>query len=372
MVKNAIVLANNYGKKGEKLLANDLCEYLISKDYKVTLISYGEVNLYNISDEKLEEIVIKLNNDIKYLKYLLTWVKLLKITKKISRRNLNYELGICFAPLTVLMPGVLIFNKMLIKKRVCIIFDIFPRHQIIIKKIPKYFYLILKYLEIKLLRGFSTITGMTPKNIEKIKLEYRLENSNKEFIMLPPWGMKYPEKLNVIRKKKSRKIKFVFGGQVIAGRQLSKAIYFLSRIKKRGVNMSLTIFTNNRIELNENWVNTQKRLPRKEYLEIISDFDLGLVITDKNVDLPTFPSKIIDYLSAGLRCFCIVEPENDINEVLDCPNLIFINKFDFSDDSVQKAIEFIYKVPDENQIKEEIKKALEKLSIDALSMLLST
>jgi len=59
-----------------------------------------------------------------------------------------------------------------------------------------------------------------------------------------------------------------------------------------------------------------RRIPRAEYLSLISACDIGIVCTVAGVDSSSFPSKTIDYLRAGLPIVAAVEQDSDYREFL--------------------------------------------------------
>src|SRR5690606_15720497 len=58
------------------------------------------------------------------------------------------------------------------------------------------------------------------------------------------------------------------------------------------------------------------RVPRNEYLKVLSACDIALVCTVRNVDIPSFPSKTIDYLRVGLPIVAAVEATTDYGDYL--------------------------------------------------------
>jgi glycosyltransferase involved in cell wall biosynthesis len=61
----------------------------------------------------------------------------------------------------------------------------------------------------------------------------------------------------------------------------------------------------------------RERIPRADYLRLLAACDIGLVATVRNVDVPTFPSKIIDYLRAGLPIVASVEQSTDFGTLVE-------------------------------------------------------
>ncbi|MCX8971764.1 hypothetical protein NLN91_22100, partial [Citrobacter portucalensis] len=70
-------------------------------------------------------------------------------------------------------------------------------------------------------------------------------------------------------------------------------------------------------------------VPRDEYLALVSACQLGIVATVDNVDVPTFPSKTIDYFRCSIPVISLVEESTDYGtfvEKVACAGYSFTHK----------------------------------------------
>ena len=58
-----------------------------------------------------------------------------------------------------------------------------------------------------------------------------------------------------------------------------------------------------------------KELPRKEYEEIVSSCDAGLIFLDSRFTIPNFPSRLLSYLQAGLPVITCTDDVTDIGRI---------------------------------------------------------
>ena len=57
-------------------------------------------------------------------------------------------------------------------------------------------------------------------------------------------------------------------------------------------------------------------MPREAYLRLIAACDVGLVLTVPNVDVPSFPSKTLDYCCVGIPVAAAVENTTDFGQFI--------------------------------------------------------
>ncbi len=96
------------------------------------------------------------------------------------------------------------------------------------------------------------------------------------------------------------------------------------------------------------WVEFFERIGRREFGELLAEFDVGAVVTDDRVSLPAFPSKLTNYAQYGLASFCLVESGSELFKVTEGVRCVHLNPFDFSRPAVNRAKAFFaYAVTDE-------------------------
>ncbi|MNV12897.1 putative glycosyl transferase [compost metagenome] len=116
----------------------------------------------------------------------------------------------------------------------------------------------------------------------------------------------------------------VFGGQLVHGRGLEDLIGAAKLSQQRGSPVTFLVIGSGSLESlveasieqccgNLIWI---PRIPRDEYVGLIKSCDLALVCTVRDVDVPSFPSKTIDYLRVGLPIIASVESSTDYGDYI--------------------------------------------------------
>jgi hypothetical protein len=203
----------------------------------------------------------------------------------------------------------------------------------------------LKFLEKYLLAKFTEITAMGKNNKQIIEEYYSTEKLGVEVKLLNLWGRgNYPNRWG---KKADNVVRVVFGGQIIKGRKLEVLIEFFGKLKERGILLNLDIYSkgsdfDQMKETYEDfeWLKFKELLPRKEYFSLLLMYDFGVIVTDNKSNLPTFPSKIIDYIEAGLKVYCLVEKESELFTILGNNKSIYLNNFNFSEEEINNSSKF--------------------------------
>lgn len=351
-MKKILFVASKYSSFDDNsYLTNDLAKHFSKQGCDVTVVAYSDKNV-TMRKQDVNENLLKISSKIKILKYLMVWPRLFVVLVRIFWKYPEFNQIIMFAPLSVMWPAVIAIRLIRCRVKTCIIFDIYPEHQIQSGSLPRILSPMLRAVEVWLLHYFDEITGMSPANVDAIQRVYGKAVLKKRFKILPPWGVEQIiHKNDLVRpiNSESHEIKIVFGGQICRGRDFGKAIYFLNLLKARGLKIKLTVFTDEMsaislstyIEEPYPWIEICDQLPRNEYLNALTEFDFGLIVTDPKVSLPTFPSKIVDYVAARLRCLCLIESASDFDLALPLPNIIHVNKFVFDEAALKAAEAFL-------------------------------
>jgi len=61
-------------------------------------------------------------------------------------------------------------------------------------------------------------------------------------------------------------------------------------------------------------------LPKKDYLEILSCADVGLILLDSRFTIPNFPSRLLSYLKAKLPVMCLTDSSSDMGKIAEDNN----------------------------------------------------
>lgn len=348
-MKNFLFVCSKYHtEKDNPYLTNDIVNEVCARGNNASIISLGSVDL-ETDNGLLTEKIISLSSNIKYLKYIFTWWKLYLNTRHAIRRIGIVDHVVFFAPLIVMWPAVLALklNSSKIVKSTAVVFDLFPIHQQQIGAVPGILGGILKYVETRLLKVFDVVTAMGPRNKLAIREYYFDGKPFPEVRIVPLWlrsdSCKKLGKLG----KPNPTITCVFGGQIVKGRDTDALIEHFSSLRNFGIDLRIDFYSSgpSYAELSNkyatlSWLSFHSQIPRKDYIEVISKYDVGLIVTDARVTLPTFPSKVLDYLAAGISVYAIVEPKSDLKTLGDMSDLIHLNFFDFSDARIFESLSF--------------------------------
>ncbi len=210
-------------------------------------------------------------------------------------------------------------------KSVLILWDFFPTHQVQIGKLVPYRFItkFLYWLENREVVSSDYVALMSSKNIDYFR-RYHSNYKGKTFKLLL-WGRRYDSELQQTENDHSKSVNFVFGGQLSRGRGIEQLCDFANENRDLEATASINIIGAGELkEYIQARIKSQKLsniklydpMPRKQYRQFISKMDVGLIFTVPNVDVPTFPSKVIDYMSVGLPVLSCVERESDFGDFI--------------------------------------------------------
>lgn len=286
------------------------------------------VNVYRVA-------AISKNAGVK--KWIFSSLRLLSIIKNTYKGG-EPDLIISFSPsVTMFFPLIFInfikkWNSFLIQ------WDFFPYHHRQIGLINNnIYYFFAKILENIFIRGFNNVGCMSGKNVLYLRDKYILK-SNQNVSIVPIWGEN--SKIDFLDKELVRskyqlpldKKIVVFGGQLVAGRGIEEIVE-CAKIMQTATDIIFLVIGSGRLQsIIEKYIEDGggniiylKKVSRDNYIEIISACDAGLVSTVRNVDVPSFPSKTIDYLRVGIPIIASVEKTTDYGEFIERNNLgIFV------------------------------------------------
>ena len=238
-------------------------------------------------------------------------------------KNNRYDLIVSGMPSALWAPVLIciLFSR---SKKYLIQWDFMPYHHRAIGIIPSglVFYVFL-LLERCLIRGFNVIGCMSEKNIEFLKAHYWL-GKNQKVEILPIWTeAKFPEKADRAEVRADYKLPLnakiaVFGGTLSKGRGLDDILAAAAILEKKSPEVMFLIVGRGPLEFElkqkaKSQLNVKviSALPRSEYLKLISACDCGIVATQRDTGVPTFPSKTLDYFRAGIPVVASVEDSTD-------------------------------------------------------------
>lgn len=209
--------------------------------------------------------------------------------------------------------------------------DFFPFHHRSIGVIPGGPILkVAEWIETALLRKFSVIGCMSPRGLEYLRKHYRLR-ADQATDIIPLWGpQSLAPEVNVAAIRKTHGLPIdrpiaVFGGQITQGRGIEEILANARLAQASGSRLVFLIvgrgplapLVQEAIDGGARNVFLLGEMGRDDYLTLVSSCDVGIVATVSNVDVPTFPSKTIDYLRAGLPVAASVEATTDFGEFVE-------------------------------------------------------
>lgn len=343
-------------------LTNDICSAFLSAGHEVIVVNidwYEEnrgkafinkdgLMFYNIAKPKFLWLPHYLRNPA-------TWIFSSLIAYLKTRKDLNkisFDRCVLMTPMTIFASFLFLSTNLKNVKWTSMCWDFFPIHQFNLGLVPKKLLKILHLIEEKIYKKCSTIAVLSTDYELFLKQNYQLEQAS-EVVVTGLWGGDFgvgnvvntyePENLNL-------NSSIVYGGQLIEGRGLENLLLVAEVASKISHELRILVVGGGNMlpklkslceEKRINNVNFLKPLSRYQYARLIQNCLAGLISLDKTAKCPSFPSKIVDYLRAGLPVIAI----DDLN--LSLASFIRFNNVGYyvsSDDSelLSESIKKIY------------------------------
>ncbi|MGZ5456389.1 MAG: glycosyltransferase family 4 protein [Thermoanaerobaculia bacterium] len=246
------------------------------------------------------------------------WARSWLEAMRVARRN-DYDLVIS-SSIASFFFGFVRTLKLLrkAKKSLLFIWDFFPiHHQQYGRVTDGFFARVLYWCEAAEVRSHDYVALMSERNREFFS-SYHPRFTGSTFI-LPVWGP--PETVDAPRQQRQNsEICIVFGGQMARGRGLDQVVRVADAYRQqlRGVRFLLVgdgpLRTWIENEIGRRRIDNISLLgwmDRTSYLAKLRECDIGLVVTVPGVTVPTFPSKVIDFMRSRLPVIACVEPTTD-------------------------------------------------------------
>ncbi|WP_460158349.1 glycosyltransferase family 4 protein [Pseudomonas sp. S3_E11] len=265
----------------------------------------------------------------KALKWGLSSFSAYRISRGIVKQK-NIDIVVSFSPsVTMALPIMALASRKNLTS-LLIQWDFFPHHHRQIGLISSGIsFFIARKMEEMLIRKFDVVSCMSPANEVYLRTHYPIRDEQKVCIT-PVWGKDAPlEESNRIASRKKYALPpdrplVVFGGQLVHGRGLEDLINTAKLAQQGGSSVTFVVIGSGVLDSlvkaciaegceNLIWIS---RIPRDEYLGLIKACDLALVCTVRDVDVPSFPSKTIDYLRASLPIVASVEASTDYGDYI--------------------------------------------------------
>lgn len=237
----------------------------------------------------------------------------------------DFDLLIAFSPVVVTAFLVTWALRRFRCKSYAYVVDFFPFHHRSLGVIPGGpIFKVARWAERALLARFDVVACMSRMGVQYLRQHYRISPAQSTPV-LHLWGPgDLAPEVDKAAVRQSHglptdKVIAVFGGQITEGRGIEEILQAAALARSAQPNLTFLFVGSGRLEplvrsqIAEGADNVVilAGMGRDRYLELVAACDIGIVCTVANVDVPTFPSKTIDYLRAGLPVAASVEATTD-------------------------------------------------------------
>jgi glycosyltransferase involved in cell wall biosynthesis len=252
-----------------------------------------------------------------------------------NSRTLKPDVVVAFSPLMALHLPVWMLTRTLATRRFLVQWDFFPDSHVQNHALHGALKIrLLRAAETYLMRRFDVIGCMSARNIDYLRRHCDVRPSTPA-VHLPLWTSRpaFTRKpREVVRRQYGLPLDtsiFVFGGQFIPGRGIEDILQATQQLDRSRDKM-LFLFIGSGplatqieadIQAGNPFIKLMSGVPRSEYLSLISACNVGVVSTVRDVTVPTFPSKTLDYLLAGLPVLASVEESTDFGEFVEAQGI---------------------------------------------------
>lgn len=323
-------------------LTNELADALQADGHAVTVACLNWSPIANSSENELTTetgvrvlsippVIAKTSLPLlnKLLKWTLSSIRAYRTLRKVLRKD-SFDLLISFSPSVTMALPIFFITKRPETRSFLVQWDFFPFHHRQIGLISSsLIFHTARLAEEWLLGRFDIIGCMSRKNIEYLRSHYKIRNEQR-VCLLPIWAKETQlDEIDADTVRSQYELPLanaivVFGGQLAPGRGLEDLLKMAALAEDADSSLRfLVVGSGPQESLVNSYVQSGHHnllwipwIPREEYLKLIRACDLALVCTVRDVDVPTFPSKTLDYLRAGLPIVASVEESTDYGEYL--------------------------------------------------------
>jgi glycosyltransferase involved in cell wall biosynthesis len=208
-------------------------------------------------------------------------------------------------------------RRSVVRRLVFILWDFFPVHQLEIGRLRSPLLArVFKVLERRSIAPADAVALMSDANIRFFRDYFSLPTPTG---VVRPWAS--PQ--DAARPPRSGPLRVIFGGQFTAGRDTDTLLDAAAILDERGVAVTLILAGGGpalpgvraraaRIP----GVEVHGLLPRADYRWLLAGCHAGIAITPATTSVPTFPSKIVEYCSAGVAVIVATEEASDAGQVI--------------------------------------------------------
>lgn len=333
----ALLLVSKFGRsEADRYLTNDLADAFVRRGFRVTVVVIpwdappgGPRETYRTATgvEVLESAPVGASWLGRHGNLLVKWIGSSWLARARMRRYLgNRRFSVLYAMSPLVSQG---FSLDWALRRCdgayAHLVDFFPFHHRSLGVIPGGPVLVAAAAaENALARRFDVVSGMSLAGEAYLASRYRLRPSQM-IAQLPLWGPQSTvDSVNQASVRATHRLPpdrpiAVFGGQIAEGRGIEDILQAAALARSRSSDVfflligrgPLSAVVEQAIVEGADNVMLLDQIGRDSYLSLVAACDVGIVATVANVDVPTFPSKTIDYLRAGVPVAASVEGSTD-------------------------------------------------------------
>jgi O-antigen/teichoic acid export membrane protein len=334
-----LVFAKYGDSVGTRYLTNDLADAFVERGYRVRVIhipwdtSGDRAETFYVQENGIEVLVsppISLGWLGRLGALFAKWGGSSLVAAHRGKRRFGTSPGDIVIGMSPLVVGTFVWRWALKSAHVrsyAYLVDFFPFHHHAIGVMPGgMIFRLAHWLECALLRRFTVVGCMSPRGHDYLARRYALRPEQATGV-IPLWGEQStaasvdPRRARAAYRLPPDVPVAVFGGQITYGRGIEDILVCAELARNAGPNLiflfigsgPLAPLVQQAIDGGATNVRLVDEVGRDDYLALIAACDVGIVATVANVDVPTFPSKTIDYLRAGLPVAASVEASTDFD-----------------------------------------------------------
>jgi glycosyltransferase involved in cell wall biosynthesis len=326
----------------DRYMTNELAGALVAEGHRVQVVvtdwdaPFGAPAISVRSEDGVDALVISPSGVAglgRFVERASKWTlsslfALREMRKALSEQT--FDVLVCFTPCVTVAAQLFWATSRWQMRNVLFVHDFFPHHHRSIGLVARGpVFELARRLEEQLIRLFHVIGCISPDYIAYLRKHHRIR-PEQSVIWTPLWGEiapPPPQPKEITRREHDlpldRKI-LVFGGQITEGRGVEEMLAVAAMAQEARPDLAFLLIGEGRlVKLVENHIASGgknvmylRRIPRKEYLALISACNFGLVCTVAGVSASSFPSKTIDYLRAGLPIVAAVVQDSDYRNFL--------------------------------------------------------
>lgn len=328
---------------GNEYLTNDLAIALTKRGHQVQVVlidwskkAGSEISMREIDGVRVLVIPPLALSGLGNIVYRVSkWIASPIYASSIMKRHLGgqkFDGVICYSPLSAVGSVLTASLQKYAKRSYAVMWDFFPYYHHNLGLVPSgLIFWAAKLYEQNLVSRIDVVGVMSPRNVLYFVDKYDVRSSQ-TIEVLRLWGR---TELSTVKSVSDTRVEFdlpvdkeivLFGGQMSEGRSVEDIIAAAEKASEENIDVHFLLIGDGRLSgviedkiANGDATNItyRRRIPRDEYLKLAACCTIGLSAEHRDLGVPSFPSKIIDYLRAGLPIIAAVEEATDFGEFIE-------------------------------------------------------